>query len=128
MISAAARIVANRNDAPIAFCHAVTVPAAVQMVLEELPPILQIPTVVAAWQVVGALIAAYGFPASASDLAEVPLTEGLTPEFLATSAIDHGDDHVIKLTEAALRQYARTNDVVLLTAAERFRHRIPPWW
>lgn len=128
LITAAARIVANREDAPIAFCHAVTVPAAVQMVLEELPPIMKIPTVVAAWQVVGALISAYGFPASAADLAEVPTTEGLTPDLLAAAAIDHGDEHVIKLTEAALRQYVRTNDVVLLTAAERFRHRMPRWW
>jgi hypothetical protein len=32
---------------------------------------------------------------------------------------------VIKLTEAALREHARTGDDTLLVAADRFRDRIP---
>lgn len=42
---------------------------------------------------------------------------------LAAAAIEHGDDHVIKLTESALRQHDRTGDVALLVAGERFRTR-----
>ena len=41
-------------------------------------------------------------------------------------AIENGDEHVIKLTEAAGREFRRTGDRTLLVAAERFRGRIPP--
>jgi hypothetical protein len=37
----------------------------------------------------------------------------------------HGDEHVIKLTEAAIREYRISEDQTLLAAAERFRSRVP---
>jgi hypothetical protein len=40
-------------------------------------------------------------------------------------AVEHGDEHVTKLTEAALRTHAATADVTPLVAAEQMRHRIP---
>jgi hypothetical protein len=40
-------------------------------------------------------------------------------------AVEHGDEHVIKLTEAALRIHAATADATPLVAAERMRHRLP---
>ncbi|GAA1864455.1 hypothetical protein [Asanoa iriomotensis] len=45
-------------------------------------------------------------------------------ETLGARAVEHDDEHVIKLTEAARREYARTNDVTLLVAADRFRDRL----
>jgi hypothetical protein len=39
---------------------------------------------------------------------------------------EHGDEHVVKLTEAAGREYARTGDTTLLVAADRFRGRVAP--
>ena len=33
---------------------------------------------------------------------------------------------IIKLTEAALREFRRTNDVTLIVAADRFRGRVAP--
>jgi hypothetical protein len=45
---------------------------------------------------------------------------------LAGRAVEHGDEHVIKLTEAALREHARTGDPTLLVAADRFRGRLDP--
>ena len=50
-----------------------------------------------------------------------PLLERLDP-----LAVEHGDEHVIKLAEAAGREYHRTGDTTLLVAADRFRGRIPP--
>ena len=44
---------------------------------------------------------------------------------LPAAAIDHGDEHVIKLSEAALREYRVGRDTTLLVAADRFRSRIP---
>ena len=45
---------------------------------------------------------------------------------LTARAVEHGDEHVIKLTEAALREHARTGDPTLLVAADRFRDRVDP--
>ena len=113
-----------RDDTPIAFCHAVTAPAAVRLVTPELPDTLQAATVAASWQVVGSIVAAFATPrlpgeSDPADVDPAPLLATLTD-----AAVDNGDEHVIKLTEAALREYARTGDVTLLLAAERFRERL----
>jgi hypothetical protein len=42
--------------------------------------------------------------------------------------VEHGDEHVLKLTEACLRQFAATSDATLLVAADRFSRRLPPRW
>ena len=67
LIGAAARVVAARPDAPIAYCHAVTAPSAIQMILPELPPELHRPSVNASWQVIGSIVAAYADPRSAAE-------------------------------------------------------------
>jgi hypothetical protein len=41
----------------------------------------------------------------------------LTPADLMARAAEHGDEHVIKLTDTALDAYARTADPALLAAA-----------
>lgn len=126
LIGAAARVLAARDDAPIAFCHAVTAPAAVRLVLPVLPDLLQRTSVAVSWQVVGAIVAAFAVPPAASESAAVdtdpePLLERLDP-----LAVAHGDEHVIKLTEAAGREYHRSGDTTLLVAADRFRGRVQP--
>jgi len=124
LIAAGARVLAAREDAPIAFCHAVTAPAAVRLVLPELPPDLQLRSVAAAWQAVGGIVAAFASPrvgreVSAVDTDPEPLLAELGPK-----AVEHGDEHVIKLAEAAMREYARSGDSTVLVAADRFRERI----
>lgn len=126
LIAAAARVLAARDDAPIAFCHAVTAPAAVRLVLPVLPAELRRPAVAVAWQVVGAIVAAFASPrrpaeSAAAGSLPAPGEDGAE---LAARAIDHGDEHVVKLTEAALREHARTGDATLLVAARRFRERL----
>jgi hypothetical protein len=129
LISAAARVVAARDDAPIAFCHAVTAPAAVRLVLPLLPADLQRDSVAASWQVVGGIVAAFAAPRddAESDAADPAPGEDAAAllDRLDGRAVEHGDEHVIKLTEAAGREYARTGDVTLLVAADRFRGRMP---
>jgi Questin oxidase-like len=124
LIAAAARVLAARPDAPIAFCHAVTAPAAVRLVLPELPAELRTASVAASWQSVGAIVAGFGSPRlpAESDAADAPVE----PAELVGRAVEHGDEHVIKLTEAALREHARTGDGTLLVAADRFRGRVDP--
>jgi Questin oxidase-like len=122
LVGAAARVLAARADAPIAFCHAVTAPAAVRLVLPELPAPLRMASVAASWQSVGAIVAGFAAPRLPGE-AE-PAGDAPDPVELTGRAVEHGDEHVIKLTEAALREHARTGDATLLVAADRFRDRV----
>ena len=126
LIGAAARVLAARPDAPIAFCHAVTAPAAVRLVLPLLPDHLQRTSVAASWQVVGSIVAAFASPRLAAESAHADGDPDLLLDHLDERAIQHGDEHVIKLTEAAKREYRRTGDTTLLVAADRFRDRVEP--
>ncbi len=123
LIGAAARVLAARADSPIAFCHAVTAPAAVRLVLPALPASLHRPSVRTSWQVIGAIVAAYAGPRIEAEARE-PDEEPPSPEDLIGPAVDHGDEHVIKLSEAARREHARTGDPALLVAADRYRRRM----
>ncbi|GGM38316.1 hypothetical protein GCM10012275_06650 [Longimycelium tulufanense] len=124
LISAAARVLIARPDAPVAFCHAITAPAAIRLVLPHLDSTQRVPSVAAAWQVLGAVVAAF---------APSPGDDGLdwhsdrpAPQrgVLLERVQDSGDEHVIKLTEATLREHARTGDDVLLHAATVFADRM----
>lgn len=127
LIAAAARVVAWREDAPIPMCHAVTAPAAIRLVLPLLDEEQQRVSVQAAWQVVGALVAAYAVPRQDTESLSTPRSDEATRRLidrLPQAAVEHGDEHVIKLTEAALREYAVSADPTLLVAADRFRARM----
>lgn len=126
LVSGAARVLLAHPGAPIVFCHAVTAPAAIRMILPTIPEGSHRATVATCWQLVASLVAAFGSTPVAAD----PDGCGPTPDptDLAHAAIEHGDEHVVKLTEACIRQFDHTGDPVLLTAAERFRHWIEPRW
>jgi hypothetical protein len=130
LIGAAARVLAAREDAPIAFCHAVTAPAALRLVLPELPAGLQRASVAAGWTTVGGIVAAFAAPRDPAEALPAEAEPGAAPipapPWLAARAIEHGDEHVIKLTEAAAREHERTGDPTLLVAADRFRGRVAP--
>jgi hypothetical protein len=129
LIGAAGRVLAAREDAPIAFCHTVTAPAAIRLVLPHLSTTLRTASVAASWQVVGAIVSAFAEPRQEAESRRAhdpaPVTEGEIDD-LRGRAVEHGDEHVIKLTEAALREFGRSRDTTLLVAARRFRHRLPP--
>ena len=124
LVGAAARVLVARDDAPIAFCHAVTAPAAVRLVLPELPSDLQRASVAASWQVVGGIVAAFASPRQEAESVAVEADVSALLQTLDARAIENGDEHVIKLTEAALREYRRTKDATLLVGADRFRDRL----
>jgi hypothetical protein len=124
LIGAASRVLAARSDTPIAFCHAVTAPAAVRLVLPVLPPDVQRASVAASWQVVGGIVAAFASPRMSAEAAAAGTDAAPSVEQLAGRAIEHGDEHVIKLTEAVAREFRRSADPTLLIAADRFRERV----
>jgi len=128
LAQAGSRVLAAREDAPIAFCHTVTTPAAVCMALPVLPDEVIRATVVTTWRMVGSIVAAFASPRDATE-SQPPAADGIDigeiRRQLPHLAVEHGDEHVIKLTEAALRTHAATADITPLVAAERMRHRIP---
>ena len=71
-------------------------------------------------------------PTTSSATLRWPATDPLSADELIERAVTSGDAHAIKLTEAALRCYARTDEPALLLAAAdasarlgRLRHRRP---
>lgn len=125
-------MLAAHEDEPINFCHAVTGPAALRLVLPHLPPHLHRRTVAAAWHTIGAIVAATSTDASLDGLGgdSAEPHPGLSPRVdrgrLAERAVEHGDEHVIKLVEAALREHARSGEPILLVAADRHLGRVTP--
>ncbi|HTJ31806.1 MAG TPA: hypothetical protein VL738_01110, partial [Dactylosporangium sp.] len=126
LIAAAARVLWTHPDQPISFCHAVTAPAAIRLVLPHVPAVQHRPTVAAAWQVLAGIIAASSPDAAADGLSREVPEQAPAPETVLGRAVAHGDEHVIKLAEAAIREHARTGDPVLLHAAHAFPDRLPP--
>jgi hypothetical protein len=124
LVGAAARVLAARSDMPIAFCHAVTAPAAVRLVLPLLPVEVQRASVAASWQVVGGIVAAFAAPRQSAAADPAATDDAPSVAELRGRAVEHGDEHVIKLTEAAVREFHRSEDPTLLVAADRFRERV----
>ncbi|WP_392545295.1 hypothetical protein [Oryzobacter telluris] len=128
IVGAAAKVLLARPDAPIPFCHAVTAPAATRLVLPSLTPAVAARTVQVSWRVTGSLIAAFAHPRDPRE-STTPLVSAIDVarlvDRLPTAAVEHGDEHVIKLSEAALREFAVSKDASVLVAADRFRTRVP---
>jgi hypothetical protein len=108
--------VAHARHAPIAFVHAVTAPVAVSSILGHLPPETWRGTYDRLWQMSAALYSGYAYRSVPEP---APETDPPRPEELAGRAAETGEEHAIKLTEAALRQHALTGDPVFRQAAAR---------
>jgi hypothetical protein len=104
---------AESGDA-IALIHTITGPLAVELVLPWLAEEDRDAALAYAWQAVAALHVAY-----ALDRHEPDAESGAAPsrDELVERALRSGDAHALKLTEAALRCYARTQEPALLRAA-----------
>lgn len=111
--AAVARYVRRGHGNGVMMVHAVTAPSAVALVLPALPRDQWQPTLLAAWCASAAVDAAYAAPADAPSDAQVPHD----PDEAVELAVGHGDEHVIKLTESALRSYARGAGECALAAA-----------
>jgi hypothetical protein len=104
----------NADDGgAIGLLHAVTVPLACELVLPWLAVEDRDAALGYVWQAVAALHVAYDIDRK-SDVTEAAT---LPADALVDRALASGDEHAIKLTEAALRSFARNGDPVLLSAA-----------
>ncbi|MBE3016052.1 DUF4243 domain-containing protein [Microbispora sp. NEAU-D428] len=114
LTAAGARHLLTRMDLAVVFAHLVTAPSAVRFVLPHLPERLQWATLQAIWTVVAGIVAT--FPRLTGP--PVPLPERAPdPADVIDAAVGHGDEHVVKVADAALREYALTGDELYLHAA-----------
>jgi hypothetical protein len=98
----------------IGLLHSITAPLALELVLPWLAEEDHDAASAYAWQAVASLHVAYDIDRHAS-----PIERDDPPahEVLVAQALECGDAHALKLTEAALRCYARTEEPSLLHAA-----------
>jgi hypothetical protein len=119
----------HTDQFPVPLIHAVTAPAALRLMLPHLPQALHLPSFIAIWKVSAALLSSYALdqrPAEIHGAAPDGGHPSLSREELVAQAVAHGDEHVIKLTEACLREYAVRPDERYLLLPERMAKRIPP--
>ncbi len=97
----------------IGLLHSVTSPLACELLLPWLEASDHDAALGYAWQAVAALHVAYALDRTGP----VPARSASSSEALVDRAIASGDEHAIKLTEAALRSSKRSGDPTLLWAA-----------
>jgi hypothetical protein len=91
--------------------------------LPALPQSLWPSSLAATWAASAAITVAYA-PANSRPIPADPASADRAD--LMARAAEHGDEHVIKLTDTALDAYARTADPALLTAATHCAELIDP--
>jgi hypothetical protein len=104
----------NAPQSPIALIHAITAPLALELVLPWLAAEDRDAALGYAWQAVASIHVAYALDRSGSLPEDA---ETASAEELVDRALASGDEHAIKVTEAALRSHARSGESVLLLAA-----------
>jgi hypothetical protein len=112
--AAALAYLRREHRSSVMLVHAVTTPNAVARVLPELPEELWAQSYAAAWAATAALTSLY------TRTGEVPVQESKpNPDEAVTRAVEHGDEHAIKLADTTLDIFARTGDGDALAAAQR---------
>ncbi len=97
----------------IGLLHSITAPLACELVLPWLDPDDRDAALGYAWQAAASLHVAYALDRHGP----VPARSASSTRALIDMAIASGDEHAIKLTEAAVRCYARGGDPLLMWAA-----------
>jgi hypothetical protein len=117
MAPAFARLYLANPGHRIAFTHAITAPSALHLLLPYLDEESAREATRRAWQAAAALYAVYGDPRRAAP----PAGAGAQTAAIIQLAVESGDAHAIKLSEACLREDALshdpTHDSILLQAA-----------
>ncbi|HEV7420590.1 MAG TPA: hypothetical protein VGO30_12160 [Mycobacterium sp.] len=117
---------AHPEAPPVPLVHGVTAPAAVRLVLPHLPDGLHASTIAAMWHVHVGLLLAFTHDGGTGEgrAVNLPSDAPSAPELMGT-AFEHGDEHVIKFTEACLREHALYPDARFSAAAVAAARRIP---
>ena len=120
-------LMAHPEVPPIPLVHAITAPTAMQNLLPYVPRELGSGFYGHLWQVSAAIAAIFAAPAKPDAETDPLISEPtLQPDELAHRAVEHGDEHTIKVTEACLREDRIRSDPAYRAAAEAVLHRTPP--
>lgn len=122
-------LLANPDALQQGLVHAVTPVVAVRSLLPLLPDGSHDAVYAYLWQVDAAIACGFAWPTAAArtstpieDEQDVPAADEI-----AARAVEHRDPHVVKFTEACLREHAHRPDPVYLFAADALLDRTPPW-
>lgn len=116
---------AHTDQFPIPLIHSVTAPAAVRLMLQHLPEEMHLPSFAAAWRTSAALLSTFALEPREGEVRREEKKPVYTKQQLVERAVDHGDEHAIKLTEACLREHVLLPDDTYLVLAETMIDRIP---
>ena len=112
----------------IQLIHSITAPVAARNLLPFLSPRRDAWIYACLWRVSAAIVARMApLLAQGSELEPKIEAPALTEEELVARAVEHRDDHAIKLTEALLREDRRRPDPAYRAAAEAVLDRLPRW-
>jgi hypothetical protein len=122
-------LLAHEELAPvptIQLIHTITAPRSMRDLLPFLPPGSGPQAYRLLWRVSAGVVAHVARPPVSGSDSDPPRREaGMTPAELADRAIAHGDDHMIKLTEACLVEDRLRPDPVYRVLAEAMLQRLP---
>lgn len=117
---------AHPEEPPVPMVHGVTAPAAMRLALTQLPKEQHAPSVAAMWRVHVALLLMFTADAGAEQQSlDVASGNGLLSwHELFGRALENGDEHVIKFTEACYRENALQPDPRFAAAVQAALDRI----
>jgi hypothetical protein len=113
----AGHYVATMPSFPIPLIHTITAPAAMRLLLVDVPAELHGDSFRTITQVNREFFAAFGGQRAAADQGSAGSDDEPTFRSLAAKAVEIGDEHAIKICEAAARENARCPDPRYLGAA-----------
>lgn len=113
------------HGSPVLLVHVATAPNAIRQLLPALPTEFWSASFAATWAACAAITVAYA-PAQPLPAQRGTAEPGIEPDELMALAAQHGDEHVIKLTDTVLDVYARSGDPSVLAAATHCADLIEP--
>jgi hypothetical protein len=113
---------------PVPLIHGVTAPAAMRIALAQLPDDQHAISIAAMWHVHVALLLMFTNDTGTEAQSLADASHAMLPSWqeLFERAIVHGDEHVIKFTEACSRENAIQPDPRFAAAVQAAQRRIPP--
>lgn len=129
-----ASVLLDHPEAPAtALVHTVTPVVASRALLPYVPALSAEALYARLWQVDAAIVAGFVRPGPEPGAEPGPARDDTRggsvplPDTLVGRAVEHGDPHVVKFTEACLREHARHPDDTYLLAAQRVVEVTAPW-
>lgn len=120
-------MLANPDVHPFGLVHAITPVAGARTLLPHLPTVTTGQLYAQLWQVDAAIASGF-LPGSGAGADTTPGDrEPATPADLTARAAEHRDPHVVKFTEACIREHALRPDPAYLLAAQHVIDATPPW-